>query len=131
MTTPIPCNKSYITAPGLKILKEERELALLICKEFMITEDQLLCKKRNKQFVFARHLYRYMLSKMVGVKRPIMRAPRRYTICEIMTLTNSKEHGTILSSIKTAQNLLDTDKNYRMKFENILSKMDRELFDLD
>ena len=152
MTDTLPCQKTYRTFPG--ILTEEQimqymtiecKIEYLVCKVFKIGPLALKDKRRDKEIIYAKHLYRYLFSclvnpeadpcrKMFGLdKKRIFRTNTRcsnkYSLDEICPMVNCKR-ANLISSIHTAKNLIETDKDYRNKFETIISKLDTNLFEL-
>jgi hypothetical protein len=66
----------------------------IVCESLNITPHQLHSKNRLKQFVFARHLFAY-----------IMRKHYNFTFIEIAKYLN-KHHATVMHSVKDTQNFV-------------------------
>jgi len=140
MTETIPCEKSYLTAPGsltideiLKTMSIEEQIKYLICDEFEISERDLTGKNRELRFIMGRHLRRYLFSRILyfGPQRfPRMRKNReifKYTYQEIANMTGC-DIGNIFHSITEASNMIQTNHEYRAKYESIMNKLDKNLF---
>jgi hypothetical protein len=66
----------------------------IVCESLNITPHQLHCRNRIKQFVFARHLFAY-----------IMRKHYNFTFIEIAKYLK-KHHATVMHSVKDTQNFV-------------------------
>lgn len=82
----------------------DMKIIKFVCDQLNCNIDDFFSTLRKRECVDSRHLVSFYLRKH-----------RRYTlhaIGEIIGLT-PKDHTSVLHSIKTAQNLIDTDENYR------------------
>jgi chromosomal replication initiation ATPase DnaA len=75
-----------------------------ICDQLNCNLDYFFIPCRRRECVDSRHLVSLYLRKN-----------RRYTLTTIgqILCPDKKDHTSVLHSIKTAQNLIDTDENYR------------------
>ena len=87
------------------------DLTEVVALEFRIFPDMLFLKERKRDIVNARHCYIYILKKVYKVK-PVV-------IAHITRI----DHATVLHSVKTAQNYIETEPEYEKKFGNILMKL--------
>lgn len=125
--TEINCKKNYFSYPGSynnPFYSIEKAIRYFICLEFKVTEEELICKDRHLDYVLPRHLYRYLLFSLNGKNIN----NKKYSLDQICVITNSINHCSILHSIKTTKDLINTDKNYRAKYENVIAKLDKKLF---
>ena len=69
--------------------------------------------------------YRSRLRELVKVRQLIMFFCRKYTILssEAIGKLINRDHSTVLSGIKNVQDQFDTDKNYRMQFNELNEKI--------
>lgn len=89
------------TIPLGKLTKET--ILKVICRELQMDFDEVKNKKtREKEFVYARHLYGYFC--------------RKYTIESLKNIGNfiNKNHATIIHSNKTIENWIEYDKGVRI-----------------
>jgi hypothetical protein len=71
-----------------------KQVEQIVCESLSITSHQLHNKTRLKEFVFARHLFAY-----------IMRKHYNFTFIEIAKYLN-KHHATVMHSVKDTQNFV-------------------------
>jgi len=71
-----------------------KQVEQIVCESLNITSHQLHNKTRLKEFVFARHLFAY-----------IMRKHYNFTFIEIAKYLN-KHHATVMHSVKDTQNFV-------------------------
>ena len=95
-------------------------IEFIICYGEGITPDEVKIKTRKAEIVFARQLIMYFSMKFkVGTQG------------FIGNLTGGKDHATVIHSIKTINNYIETDKKKRFKieyYEKLLGKvLDLEL----
>jgi len=75
---------------------------------FNLEEQQLFSKSRKKHIVVPRQIFCYFA--------------RRYTLLtltEIMNYLKFKNHTTIVHAIRTINNYMDTEKEFKLMMENI------------
>lgn len=107
--------------PGMAYQRDLLENLILdqICDSFGVTRDELLSGRRHRHIMNGLHLWRYFLRKVKD--RETSRYPK-HTLSVVGQMTMC-DHATVLHSSRMAQNLIDTDKGYREKYEAILSKL--------
>ena len=115
------------TFPGLGATLQVR-IREMICYHFDLTYEELISERRFIKWVYARHLYRYLLS--LALKEGAIDSGNRrenclYTLDEIADMTGCIDHSGVVPSIRTAQNLITTDKVYRDKFLLIINSLDK------
>lgn len=118
--------KVYDTA--LNSFKDEM-LLKAITDEFNIGNDELMSGRRFVVTMEPMHLYRYLLK---AIKSPVKRRRigyYRHSLPEAGKITGC-DHATVLHSCRTAENLIQTDKSYRAKYEAVLSRLPRYVFNL-
>lgn len=93
----------------------ENEIINLICKCSDVTKEELLNKEhfknRKRELVTARQLH------MSFVKLSLRKSQKA------SGAIYGKDHATVIHSIKTIKNLVETDKNYRIQFSELFEKM--------
>ena len=81
-----------------------------VAEEFKVTKEDIVGKRRLKQFVEPRQVAQYLI-----------REKMNKTLESIADIFN-KDHSTIIYSVKNVNNLLDVDKNFRDKVQRIIVK---------
>lgn len=93
----------------------EDKIVMLICKCSKISKNKLSDKElfgsRKRELVAARQLH--MSFANLSLKRSLVLSGIMY----------GKDHSTVIHSIKTIKNLIETDKNYRTQFRELFEKM--------
>ncbi len=102
MKTPIERNY-YVTK---KIIFRET-LEGNICRVFLINPIDLFGKDRDRNIIYARHLYRYFIKKHTS-----------YSLAKLGEMSGCG-HSNVINSVKVVENLVATDKSFREKFESI------------
>lgn len=85
----------------------------IICREFSISSEQLKCKSRNKELVFARHLMCYLIKKY---------SPH-YSLKSIGTYLK-RDHTSVIHAIKCINNYLDSKHPLQYTIVDIKLKVD-------
>jgi hypothetical protein len=88
------------------------------CRLFDIESYGLYDKHRKSEKVMAKHLARFILVTDCG-----------WSECEVARWGNC-DRTTVIASIKVVLNLMDTDRDYKDKYEHILSKIRKNLIKL-
>lgn len=126
---------SWYTAPGVLINKQT--LDSCIAEVFGFPEIYLTVKGRYALFIYAKHLKRYILERMLkngdladdNYRRLEGREHRKsfkYSLRKLGDLTNC-DHATVIHSSKTCRNLMDTDRTYREKCNQVIEKLNNNL----
>jgi len=117
------------SAPGLMSVDEqmekmtiEQKILFLIRREFGVTEEDLLSGSRHLEIVLVRHFWRYLLRQIADNGHP------KYTLNQVGRMTGMASHCTIIWSCGQALNLIETDKEYRQKYINIMSNLGQTMF---
>ena len=140
----IDCRKDYMTAPGIgdPIIVNKNKAEAAICKAFNVMPEVLKTKGRKITLVIPKHFYRFVLASFVvykdqdkGNKKNMAQRFSnpyeeenlcvKYTLREIGEMT-SCDHATVLHSINTVYDLIDTDPYYKNTFDQIFSKLNHE-----
>jgi chromosomal replication initiation ATPase DnaA len=88
-------------------------VAKIISHEFGVSVRDIYSDKRHREIVMARHCLRYVLRHKLGKK----------SLEEIGVLSNFTDHSTIIHSLKTFSDMLETDKNTR----EIYNRVERQI----
>ena len=103
----------YLTDnPKAKRKANSEELVEKIVKRVMvnyrITKDELLSKKRNREFVESRQIIMYAMREKFG-----------YTFREAGAYFG-KDHATALYGIRNIKGIMETDKEFKQKISELL-----------
>ena len=82
----------------------------VVCDYFNITPDEIEQNKRDRNIVLPRQLCHHFSKEMTGT-----------SLAEIWRRFGAKDHATVLHSNRTINNLKETDKVFRAKYEEILN----------
>ena len=80
----------------------------IVCKYYNISEDKLNDKTRKREIVQARQMAMFFSKNLT-----------RSSLVKIGAQIGGKDHATVLHACKTVNNLVDTDKRFRMQIEEI------------
>ena len=98
--------------PKAKRKANSEELVEKIVKRvivnYRITKDELLSKKRNREFVESRQIIMYAMREKFG-----------YTFREAGAYFG-KDHATALYGIRNIRNLIETNKKFNQKIKELL-----------
>jgi len=101
-----------------KLVKNSRrELSIeyiskVVCDYFNMPVDTLQTKTRKREIVQARQITMYFSKNLT-----------KYSLASIGAQIGNKDHATVLHACKTVNNLVDTDKNFRLYVEEIEKKL--------
>lgn len=109
---------------------DDTKILDVILSVYEITNDRLFSKRRFMDIPPVMHMYRYLLRSIKGKRKPGNCKPLKYSLNEVGQMTGC-DHATVLHSCRTAQDLIQTDKEYRAKYEAVLSKLPRYIFTLE
>lgn len=84
----------------------------VVCDYFNITIDQMHSTTRKREIVQARQLAMYFAKNMT-----------KASLASIGSEIGSKDHATVLHAVRTVNNLIDTDKHFRVYVEEIEKKI--------
>ena len=76
-----------------------------VCERYLITEEELHGKTRKRNFVEARQVCHWMVKKNVCFNKLSLDA--------IGYMIGGRDHATVIHSVKTISNLIETDKVFR------------------
>ena len=124
--------RSWMTAPGIQI---KQTLDECIAEVFGFPEIYLTAKGRYVFFMYAKHLKRYILERLMkdGTLAPgDMRRNKhfnrlfKFTVYRVAEMTNCN-HATVIHASRTCQNLMETDRFYREKCLKVIEKLNNNL----
>lgn len=99
----------------MKTVKPIRAIEQLVCSYFSITSDELLSKSRLRKVVEKRQIFHY--------------TAKLYTKNSLAKIGNYRGYGyghaTVLNSIKTIKNLIETDKHWKSEIESFLVEVEK------
>jgi len=111
-----------LESAGLSRLIDHRFETLedCICRLFDVSRHNLKSKRRKRGMIYARHLFRYILSIDFNF--------RKFEIAKVSGCYRKSNNSRIIdNSINEAANLIETDKEYRAKYEYIKNKIEKKL----
>lgn len=88
-------------------------ISKVVCDYFNMPVDALQTKTRRREIVQARQIAMYFSKNLT-----------KFSLANIGTQIGNKDHATVLHACKTVNNLIDTDKNFRMYVEEIGKKLE-------
>lgn len=91
-----------------------------VCKYFKLTKDDLKRKTRRREIVMPRQICMFLLGKFTN-----------HSLVKIGRYFNGKDHTTVIYSLRTVQNLIDTDDLVRNDMERILELLETKLTFID
>lgn len=97
----------YTEGSKLKYIKDVLEL---VCDCLNVTVEQLKSTKRDREFVEARQIFAYL----------IMRASTYKVSLGLAGSFINKDHATVLYSAKSAEKLIEWNKNFQIKYTECL-----------
>lgn len=84
----------------------------VVTKNTGISYSEMRLSERHRNVVTARHISMYLCKKYTTI-----------SLKGIGKLFGGRDHSTVIASLKTVQNLSDTDKSYR----ELVAKIDKEV----
>ena len=118
---------NYMLIPciaGQETINKEVKLDVIeraVTDFYGLRQEILKCNTRKKEVVEARQLVFYFAKEVYKL---------RYSLAEIAA-KYSRDHATCVHSIKTINNYLETDKEFRKNFQIIKQKIDKEMQKLE
>ena len=96
--------------PRVRANSEElvEKIVKRVIVSYRITKDELLSKKRNREFVESRQIIMYAMREKFG-----------YTFREAGAYFG-KDHATALYGIRNIRNIMETDKDFNQKIKELL-----------
>ncbi|MCP4336262.1 MAG: hypothetical protein GY679_00205 [Mycoplasma sp.] len=92
-------------------LSKAKRIADLVEYEFGLAPGIIYSKTREREIVSVRQIAQQITSELTNL-----------SLASIGLAIGCKEHATVLHSIKTVNNLKETDKKYKEEYERILKK---------
>lgn len=106
---------SYMAVPGIVRQKPSVQIIIYtICKHHKIFPALLKKKTKNRKIVVPRQRIHYFIRYFY----PKIEYPKM-TLYKIGELAGNMDHATVLHSIRTVSNLIDTDIKYREEMQKI------------
>lgn len=101
--------------PGLEIVKVKHivieDIKQKVCKYFNLPVEMLQSNTRKREVVQARQIAMFFSKSLT-----------KSSLAVIGAQIGDKDHATVLHACKTVNNLIDTDKRFRMQIEEIEKK---------
>lgn len=105
----------YTIYPGLPFLQKKshkqhifKEVLASVCNEYEVNEDLLIKKTRKREIVNARQIAMYFLKSFT-----------HFSLKSIGDYFGGRDHTTVIHSLKTVNDLMYSDPDYRQRV-NIL-----------
>lgn len=84
----------------------------MVAEHFKIKEEFLQSKTRKRSIVIARQLSMYLAKNLTS-----------YSLAKIGGTFGGRDHSTVIYSVKTIKDLLDTDDTFRISVEELEKKI--------
>ena len=81
------------------------KIARILCEYYDVSEKVMFSKSRKREIITKRQVFHFLAKKLT--KHNLSEIGRYY-------VDNVFDHSTVIHSVKTVQNLFDTDKSYRI-----------------
>ena len=91
----------------------------LICRAFNTTPERVFCEGRGREQTTVRFVYMYIMQKMTTYTQ------REIGILAQGTRKRHFDHATVIYSLSVVENLLQTDKVFREKFERLMDDISK------
>lgn len=108
---------------------DEGRILKSILQVYDIEKDRMFSGRRHRDILNALHMQRYLLRILKGDIPQENGESVKYSLAKIGMMTGCN-HATVLHSCRTAENLIQTDKSYRAKYEAVLSMLPGYVFNL-
>jgi chromosomal replication initiator protein len=95
-----------------KMVITEEQIFEIVGKDYGLTKEQIISRSRKRECVESRHLIAYILKRKT-----------RLSLAKIGEMVGGKDHTTIIHSVKTFENIFDTDSVFRERCENVFAKV--------
>jgi chromosomal replication initiator protein len=97
--------------------KPEKDISIsliqkVVCDYFKIPMEAIMSKSRKREIVQARQIAMFFAKSMT-----------KSSLATIGTQIGNKDHATVLHACKTVNNLIDTDKGFRVYIDEIEKKL--------
>lgn len=93
-----------------------KRILSIITQETETSVADIISKTRKREATQARQMYHYFMRKYT-----------KLSLSRIGSMTGKRDHATVLHSIKTIINLVETDKNIAFMFYSIQSRIESEI----
>jgi len=91
-----------------------KAVADLVCENGPISSDKIKTRNRGREYVDSRQMIHYIVRKLY--KAQITQ--------ETLTIeTGLRNHTTVINSIIAVQNRIDTDKEFKLRIENLIERL--------
>lgn len=99
--------------PYLKNYKiTEKQIFEIVGQEYGLTKDEIISSSRKRECVESRHLMAYIIKRKT-----------KFSLKNIGMRLGGRDHTTIIHSVKTFEDLFETDSVFRERSENILYRV--------
>lgn len=86
----------------------------IVRSEFVVSEDELKSKSRKREIVIPRQIAMHIIK-----ERTVMSL-------KAIGIVFNRDHSTVIFAINTVNDLIETDKGFRKKYEQIQRKITRK-----
>lgn len=84
----------------------------VVCDHYDVKEDDIISKKRNKEFIIPRHITMYLCRKYTD-----------YTYEGIGTLIGNRDHSTVINAVDAIEDFIKKDENFKKTLDTIINKI--------
>ena len=109
---------SYFSYPGMSIQQSNYDMISIkriiyrVSNYYSISEDDIKSKSRKREYVFPRQICHWITHKI-----------KRYSYAYIAKEIGGKDHATVMHSIRTVNNLIETNKIIKQQLSEILKAL--------
>lgn len=84
----------------------------VVCDHYDVKEEDIISKKRNKEFILPRHITMYLCRKYTD-----------YTYGGIGTLIGNRDHSTVINAVDAIEDLIKKDEIFKKTLDTIINKI--------
>lgn len=108
----------------LKKVQEKTQLDFdtmlaVVCSHYKVTAEQIKSPTRKREIVIPRQVFHWLAMKKYKIAS---------SLSDLGKFTGGRDHSTVIHSCQTVQDLMDTDKTYKAKVEDLVSLVDSSLY---
>jgi chromosomal replication initiator protein len=100
----------YIKKSKIKIT--EKQIFEIVGREYGLTKEEIISRSRKRECVESRHLIAYIIKRKT-----------RFSLKNIGERLGGRDHTTIIHSVRTFEDLFETDSVFRERSENIFYRV--------
>jgi chromosomal replication initiator protein len=95
-----------------KVKITEKQIFEIVGREYGLTKEEIISRSRKRECVESRHLMAYIIKRKT-----------RFSLKNIGERLGGRDHTTIIHSVRTFEDLFETDSTFRERCENIFYRV--------